>query len=196
MAEGSRGKLLLRARASEEWSLSDSVLTCAWTGESVEAMEFRVSELGVERMGDGESEEEEMEIARGWGGCVEGLGEMAMASGWCGQCWGRCCWAVFCESPTLFLRDGDTATSAGQEHSSRLRRQPLQTGFSSLHFFLRRRHVKQPVRDRMMGKARMVWVWLGGECGGVDEVMARSEHFFRATKGEIGLVWHEETVCV
>lgn len=47
-------------------------------------------------------------------------------------------------------------SSAGHVHSSLFRLHPLQTGFSSLHFFLRRRQVKQPVLLRMMGTALIV----------------------------------------
>ena len=57
------------------------------------------------------------------------------------------------------------AASTGQRHSRRLRRQPLHRGFSSLHFFLRRRQVKQPVLLRTMGMTRIAgeasrrWRW-------------------------------------
>lgn len=46
--------------------------------------------------------------------------------------------------------------SVGQWQSRRLRLHPLQTGFSSLHFFLRRRQVKQPVLLLMIGMGRIV----------------------------------------
>lgn len=46
--------------------------------------------------------------------------------------------------------------SVGQRQSSLLRLQPLQMGFSSLHFFLRRRQVKQPVLLLMMGITRIM----------------------------------------
>lgn len=52
--------------------------------------------------------------------------------------------------------DEEEEESAGQRHSSLFLRQPEQTGFSSLHFFLRRRQVKQPVRLRMMGMTRIM----------------------------------------
>lgn len=47
---------------------------------------------------------------------------------------------------------------AGQLHSSKFCRQPLQTGFFSSHFFFRRRQVKHPVRlrDMVVSRVRVV----------------------------------------
>ena len=52
--------------------------------------------------------------------------------------------------------EDEDAASVGQRQTSLLRLQPLHIGFSSLHFFLRRRQVKQPVLLRMMGMTRIM----------------------------------------
>lgn len=99
------------------------------------------------------------EDAEGNTGCEYDDGFMLFCSCSCGC--GCVCWVEVLEAPlprtwrTLLF-------SVGHVQSSRLRRQPLQRGFSSLHFFLRRRHVKQPVLLRIMGIARISEVADGG----------------------------------
>ncbi|KAL7623798.1 hypothetical protein AAE478_005351 [Parahypoxylon ruwenzoriense] len=60
---------------------------------------------------------------------------------------GMSCWPFLRRQRTLERSIRENV--AGQEHSRRLRSQPPQTGFCSSHFFLRARHLRQPVFTRL-----------------------------------------------
>lgn len=65
-----------------------------------------------------------------------------------------CCCCCCCSlSPGPRLGEFDPGIDVGQAQLSLFRAHPAQMGLASLHFFLRRRQVKQPVLTRLMGSA-------------------------------------------
>lgn len=150
-----------------------------------EAANVEVEELenargrGVVKMVRGEvlsGEESERGRCEGWSNglccCCKPCGNMGEASFVTPNC--GCCGV--CDAGMLAEADDEEASadagaeglgrdwstllfSVGQWHSSLLRLQPMQIGLSSLHFFLRRRQVKHPVRERMIGMGRIAFAY-------------------------------------